>query len=193
MFRQQRRPARTPRSLDPYIVLLLANLAHQVSELPVKPPVTLAVMAGAWAALQCTVAGSCARHSGSGAHPRLSARPPRTAPPSKPLHQQLNILFLQQRWARMGPAAPRGAGHAVLPSREAHRNDAVRLVPFRGSLLPSLAANLGLFFARDELPVDLVPSVWDACLQPRLVLQGRQWKRLLSSGFLHADAVSQSL
>ncbi|PNH11838.1 hypothetical protein TSOC_001334 [Tetrabaena socialis] len=53
--------------------------------------------------------------------------------------------------------------------------------------LALVAVNLLLYFGLDLVPRGLVPSVWESCLQPRLILERGQWKRLLLSAFLHAD------
>ncbi|KAG2494846.1 hypothetical protein HYH03_007086 [Edaphochlamys debaryana] len=58
--------------------------------------------------------------------------------------------------------------------------------------LALIGVNLFLYFAPTLAPEyapgrGLVPPVWQACLQPQLVLEGHQWWRLLVSGFLHAD------
>lgn len=59
--------------------------------------------------------------------------------------------------------------------------------------LALLAANLMLHFGQEVLygvvPPHLVPTVPEACLHPRRVVERGEWKRLFLSGFLHADAM----
>eukprot|EP00878_Enallax_costatus_P028398 GHUV01030673.1.p2 GENE.GHUV01030673.1~~GHUV01030673.1.p2 ORF type:complete len:124 (+),score=0.57 GHUV01030673.1:361-732(+) len=58
----------------------------------------------------------------------------------------------------------------------------------------TLAVMAGCFltFFQEILPWQLqhlIPSVGKACIQPYMILQNRQWSRLIWAAFLHADEV----
>lgn len=96
--------------------------------------------------------------------------------------------MFRQPYGQRGRAAPRRDAYWILLIAQLW-NQILGLDRKPPVTIALIAAQFAIFF-KELLPPELaalVPSTGAACLQPFSVVRRREWRRLLASGFLHAD------